>query len=110
MPISNVICLFVILSQANEAFEEKLYTKAVNLYSEAVARLPGCALLYGNRAAALMKRGWEGDVYAAIRDCQTALKIDPKHMKAQFRYAIFLLFFIQVYLGLHYGAVQYFKI
>jgi hypothetical protein len=27
----------------------------------------------------------DGDVYAAMRDCHTALQLDPDHMKAHFR-------------------------
>ncbi|XP_042242617.1 LOW QUALITY PROTEIN: WD and tetratricopeptide repeats protein 1-like [Homarus americanus] len=48
---------------------------------------PNSAVLYSNRAAALMKRKWEGDIYAALRDCFTALDIDPHHVKAHFRLA-----------------------
>ena len=35
------------------------------------------AILYGNRAAALMKRKYTGDTYAATRDCITTLNINP---------------------------------
>jgi WD and tetratricopeptide repeat-containing protein 1 len=34
-----------------------------------------------------MKRGWDGDVYAALRDCLTALSYDPGHIKAHLRLA-----------------------
>ncbi|XP_006818911.2 WD and tetratricopeptide repeats protein 1-like [Saccoglossus kowalevskii] len=34
-----------------------------------------------------MKRKWDGDLYAALRDCHTALSIDPSHCKAHFRLA-----------------------
>jgi len=50
---------------------------------------PG-ALIYANRAAALMKRGWDGDHYAALRDCHAALKgqtLPSIKCKAHFRLA-----------------------
>lgn len=50
------------------------------------------AVLYANRAAAFMKRKWEGDDYAAYRDCATALALDPSYSKAHFRYSYFIKF------------------
>jgi len=35
--------------------------------------------------------GWDGDIYAATRDCLTALNLDPGHVKAQLRLAQCLL-------------------
>lgn len=72
---------------ANDAFERQHYTLAISLYNKAISCCPSAAVLYGNRAAAYMKRGWDGDVYAAMRDCHTALQLDPDHMKAHFRLA-----------------------
>lgn len=72
---------------ANDAFERQHYTLAISLYNKAISYCPSAAVLYGNRAAAYMKRGWDGDVYAAMRDCHTALQLDPDHMKAHFRLA-----------------------
>jgi len=71
--------------QANENFRNKSYFKAINLYNEAIALNPNMAVLYANRAAAHMKRKWEGDDYAAYRDCATALALDPSYSKAHFR-------------------------
>merc|ERR1712096_30039 len=34
-----------------------------------------------------MKRKWDGDTYAALRDCLTALSLDPGHIKAHLRLA-----------------------
>lgn len=44
--------------QANEAFACQQWTQAIQLYSKAVQRAPHNAMLYGNRAAAYMKRKW----------------------------------------------------
>lgn len=73
--------------EANAAFQKQKYTTAINLYNKAIARCPHGAVLYGNRAAAFMKRSWDGDIYAALRDCQTTILLDPGHVKAQFRLA-----------------------
>ncbi|KFM60248.1 WD and tetratricopeptide repeats protein 1, partial [Stegodyphus mimosarum] len=48
---------------------------------------PKGACLFGNRAAAYIKRGWDGDYYAAIRDCHAAIKLNPEYLKAHFRLA-----------------------
>lgn len=47
-----------IKQQANEAFACQLWTQAIQLYSKAVQKAPNNAMLYGNRAAAYMKRKW----------------------------------------------------
>jgi WD and tetratricopeptide repeat-containing protein 1 len=44
--------------QANEAFACQQWTQAIQLYSQAVQKAPHNAMLYGNRAAAYMKRKW----------------------------------------------------
>lgn len=44
--------------QANKAFEEKKFAKAVHLYNEGLKLCPFSPVLYGNRSAALLKRGW----------------------------------------------------
>lgn len=46
--------------------------------------------MFSNRAAAYIKRKWHGDYYAALKDCVTALKLEPNHMKAHFRLAVCL--------------------
>jgi len=73
---------------ANVEFESQDFTKAVALYNQAIAlhRSPH-PILCGNRAAALMKRKWDGDIYAALRDCLTALSLDPHHIKSHLRLA-----------------------
>ena len=44
--------------RANEEFERKNYWAAINLYNEALIVAPEAAVLYANRAAAYLKRGW----------------------------------------------------
>ncbi|XP_031846992.1 WD and tetratricopeptide repeats 1 [Nomia melanderi] len=74
-------------SQANECFEQHNYILAITLYAKAISYCPTAAVLYANRAAAYMKRTWDGDIYAALKDCQMTLLLDPGHVKAHFRLA-----------------------
>ena len=73
--------------KANDLFHKKQYTDAIMLYNKAILKAPKSAVMYGNRAAAYLKRAWDGDVYAALRDCCTALTINPSYAKASFRLA-----------------------
>ncbi|CAG7831709.1 unnamed protein product [Allacma fusca] len=70
---------------ANEAFEAKKYSRAIHLYNDALLKCPNSPVLLGNRAAALLKRQWDGDVYSALYDCHTALNLDQGHFKAHIR-------------------------
>ncbi len=67
--------------EANAEFESGNYCAAIRLYNRALL-LCAHPTLYGNRAAAYMKRAWSGDMYAALRDCLAALAADPHHLKA----------------------------
>lgn len=71
--------------QGNDLLDKEKYTEAINQYSLAIQESPKYAALYLNRATALMKRKWRGDLYASLIDCQRALKLDPGYVKAQFR-------------------------
>lgn len=72
--------------EANRFYQDKKdYTSAIRLYNQAVSMCSDHAILFANRAAAYMKRGWDGDIYAALRDCHSALNLDAKHRKAHFR-------------------------
>ncbi|XP_027847934.2 WD and tetratricopeptide repeats protein 1-like [Aphis gossypii] len=75
--------------KANYLFEKEEYTAAIYIYNEAID-IYQCSVLFSNRAAAYIKRKWEGDYYAALKDCVTALKLEPNHMKAHFRLAVCL--------------------
>ena len=44
--------------KANSSFEEQNYLEAIEFYNEAIQIAPDSPILYGNRAAALMKRNW----------------------------------------------------
>ena len=44
--------------QANTAFQLSQFNTAIGLYSKALCKAPKSAVLYSNRAAALMKRNW----------------------------------------------------
>ncbi|KAM3935853.1 WD and tetratricopeptide repeats protein 1 isoform 1-T1 [Leptodactylus fuscus] len=73
--------------KANDAFARQKWSQAIELYSQAMQRAPQSAMLFGNRAAAYMKRKWDGDHYDALRDCLQALALNPAHLKAHFRLA-----------------------
>uniref|UniRef100_A0AAQ6A9L2 WD and tetratricopeptide repeats 1 n=1 Tax=Amphiprion ocellaris TaxID=80972 RepID=A0AAQ6A9L2_AMPOC len=76
-----------IKQQANDAFARQQWTQAIQLYSLGIHQASCNAMLYGNRAAAYMKRKWDGDHYDALRDCLKALTLNPGHLKAHFRLA-----------------------
>ncbi|XP_053743944.1 WD and tetratricopeptide repeats protein 1 [Synchiropus splendidus] len=73
--------------RANDAFARQQWTEAIQLYSLGIHHSSSNAMLYGNRAAAYMKRKWDGDHYDALRDCLRALTLNPSHLKAHFRLA-----------------------
>ena len=56
-----------IKKKANSFFEMEQYAKAIILYNQAIHRAPHASVLYGNRAAAFMKRKWWEDSSAVIR-------------------------------------------
>ncbi|GFR72219.1 WD and tetratricopeptide repeats protein 1 [Elysia marginata] len=72
---------------ANDLFGKDEYKRAIDAYNQAIAHSNNSAVLYANRALAYLKRKWDGDQYAALRDCYQALTLDPNHMKAHFRLA-----------------------
>lgn len=58
-----------IKQQANDAFARQQWTQAIQLYSLGIHQASSNAMLYGNRAAAYMKRKW----YASWCHCREAI-------------------------------------
>ena len=44
-------------------------------------------ILLSNRAAAFIKRNWNGDVYSALLDSYQVIDMDPTHIKSHLRYS-----------------------
>lgn len=70
--------------QGNEAFGTARYEEAVGLYTDALSHTPRSAVLYANRALALLKLQANAE---AEEDCDAALLIDPGFVKALLRRA-----------------------
>ncbi|CAL8100295.1 unnamed protein product [Calicophoron daubneyi] len=61
--------------QAARLIKAKAFVAAIRSYNELIKQWPFDPQLYTGRATALLRRGWNGDVYGALRDCQTTLKL-----------------------------------
>ena len=70
--------------QGNEAFSAARYEEAVGLYTDALGHTPRSAVLYANRALALLKLHAHAE---AEEDCDAALLIEPANVKALLRRA-----------------------
>jgi len=70
--------------QGNEAFGAARYEEAVGLYTDGLGHAPRSALLYSNRALALLKLHAYDE---AEEDCDAALSIDAASVKALLRRA-----------------------
>lgn len=66
-------------SQGNAAMAKKDYKKAIDLYSQALAIIPGNPIFLSNRAAAYSA---SKDHEAAKADAEAAVDVDPKYTKA----------------------------
>lgn len=71
----------------NDFMENEKYLQAINQYTDCIKLMPNHPIFYLNRATAYMRRNWYGDMYAGLRDCQQALRLDPTYVKAHFRLA-----------------------
>jgi stress-induced-phosphoprotein 1 len=68
--------------QGNDAFKAGDYPRAIERYTEAIRRAPRNPTMYSNRAAAYSKLG---EFPMAIKDCDAAIAIDSKFVKAYTR-------------------------
>lgn len=75
----------------NEFLTEKKFLPAIYQYNQAINIAPQYPVLYLNRATTLMRRNWYGDAYAAMKDCQTAIRLEPRYVKAYIRLTRILL-------------------
>ncbi|KAI6653373.1 hypothetical protein LOD99_3592 [Oopsacas minuta] len=69
----------------NKAYESKNYIQAISQYSQALYYRPYTTVLYSNRAAGFLCRNWNGDAYACLRDCETALQLESNTKKCKLR-------------------------
>ena len=53
--------------KANHEYESEKYSNAIDIYNQALS-ICTHPILLSNRAAALIKRNWNGDVYSALLD------------------------------------------
>ena len=68
--------------RGNDAFKGGRFPEAIECYSEAIKRNPTDPLLFTNRAAAYLKLL---EAPLAVRDCEKALELDPRNLKAYLR-------------------------
>lgn len=73
--------------QAKQHFSEREFSQAIKLYNEAVKLSPFSPSLHSDRAAALMQRDWNGDMYSGLKDCIKALTLDRTQRKAHYQMA-----------------------
>ncbi|KAH8093931.1 phosphoprotein phosphatase [Cristinia sonorae] len=70
--------------EANTAFKEHDFNKAVSLYSKAIELNPKDATIWANRAFTRIKLEEHG---YALKDANMAIQLDPKYSKAYYRRA-----------------------
>lgn len=78
-------------TKGNSLLDQEKHTDAIAQYNDALQLSPTYPALYLNRATALMRRKWRGDLYQALRDCKKALKLNSCYVKAHFRMVRVLL-------------------
>ena len=70
--------------EANAEYEAEHFSNAIDIYNRAIS-ICFHPILLGNRAAAFLKRNWNGDVYSALIDSYNVIEMDPLHIKAHLR-------------------------
>ncbi|XP_065655341.1 dnaJ homolog subfamily C member 7 isoform X2 [Hydra vulgaris] len=83
-PVDPKVLSLTKKEQGNEAYSQKNYTKAVQLYTEAINLDPSNAAYYCNRAAAYMMYQ---EFKLALEDSSKAIALDNKFVKAYHRSA-----------------------
>ena len=68
----------------NTEYEAERYSNAIEIYNRALVLCYHPTLL-GNRAAAFLKRNWNGDIYSALIDSYHVIEMDSMHVKAHLR-------------------------
>ena len=68
----------------NTEYEAERYSNAIEIYNRALVICYHPTLL-GNRAAAFLKRNWNGDIYSALIDSYHVIEMDSMHVKAHLR-------------------------
>ena len=71
-------------AKGNELFKKGDFSAALKHYTEAIRRNPKDAKIYSNRAACFTKL-MSFDL--ALKDCETAIELDPAFVKAYLRKA-----------------------
>lgn len=71
-------------TEANEYFKNKVYDKAIELYTKAIEIDPTNAVYYANRSLANLRTELFG---SALNDAVSAVKSDPSYLKAYYRRA-----------------------
>ncbi|KAH7638812.1 uncharacterized protein LOC124491262 [Dermatophagoides farinae] len=88
-------------SKGNESFSKGNYQAAIVCYSDAIAKDPSNSVLYSNRAISYIKIE---DYLHAEHDCNKAIELDPKFVKAYYRRGI-----ARKNLGRYQSALQDFR-
>ncbi|GLI68626.1 hypothetical protein VaNZ11_013104 [Volvox africanus] len=71
-------------ARGNAATFGRKWSAAVKAFTEALYFAPAVPILYALRAGALLERNWVGDAAFALRDCDTAVALDPRCSRAFF--------------------------
>ena len=74
--------------RGNQLFKEGKFAEAVQSYTEAIKRAETDPRAYANRAACYLKLA---AVNEGLKDCNKAIELDPKFLKAYTRKAALLL-------------------